>query len=54
MNERDKNREKLEFMLNEWNDEFDKLEAKMRNAGADPKVHYDDVIKELRQHRYKA
>jgi len=54
MSERDKNREKLESLLDNWNAEFDKLEVRIRLAGADPKVDYDEVITELRQHRYKA
>ncbi len=53
MSETDKNREKLEFLLDNWNAEFDKLEVNIRLAGADPKVDYDEVITALRQHRYK-
>ena len=41
MSERGKNREKLESLLDKWNAEFDKFEAKIR-AGADPKVYCDD------------
>jgi len=54
MSESDKNREKLESMLDIWNAEFDKLEVNIRLAGADPKVDYDEVITALRHHRYKA
>jgi len=54
MSERDKNREKLESMLDKWNAEFDKLEVNIRLSGEDPKVDYDEVITALRQHRHKA
>ncbi len=54
MSERGKNREKLESLLDKWNAEFDKLEAKIRKAGADPKVYYDEQITVLRQHNHNA
>jgi len=47
-------REKLESLLNNWNAEFDKLEVKIRMAGADPKVDYDEQITVLRQHNHNA
>jgi hypothetical protein len=53
MSERGKNREKLESLLDKWNAEFDKLEAKIR-ASADPKVYYDEQITVLRQHNHNA
>ncbi len=52
MSERDKHREKLESILAKWNADFDKLDARIRNSGADPKVYYDEVITGLRQHHY--
>jgi len=53
MSETDKNREQLESMLAKWNADFDKLEARIRSSGADPKDDYDEVITVLRQHSYK-
>ena len=52
MNERIINREKLESMLANWNADFDKLDARIRSAGADPKDEYDEVITALRKHHY--
>jgi len=54
MSESDKYREKLKSLLDKWIAEFDKLEEKIRKAGEDPKVDYDEQITALRQHRYKA
>jgi len=54
MSESDKYREKLKSLLDKWIAEFDKLEAKIRKADADPKIDYDEQITALRQHRYKA
>jgi hypothetical protein len=51
MSERDKYTEKLKPLLDKWNAEFDELEAKIREAGADPKADYDEVITALRQFR---
>jgi hypothetical protein len=51
MNEKDKYLEKLKPLLDNWNAEFDELEAKIRMSGADPKDDYDEVITALRQHR---
>ena len=54
MSELDIYKKKLEFLLDNWNAEFDKFEARIGKAGADPKVEYDGVISALRQRRYKA
>ncbi|MFZ2634376.1 MAG: hypothetical protein WA081_19070 [Desulfosalsimonadaceae bacterium] len=54
MNQNDKYREILEPLIDNWNAEFDKLEAKMKMSGADPEADYDEVISALRQHRRKA
>ena len=51
MQGRDRYKEKLDSLLDNWNADFDKLEAKLRNAGADPTADYDDVITALRRHR---
>ena len=51
MNEKDKYMEKLKPLLDNWNAEFDELEAKIRKSGADPKLDYDEVITALRQYR---
>lgn len=53
MNEKDRYKEQLEPLIDNWNAEFDKLEAKMKMAGADPTADYDEVILALRQHRNK-
>jgi len=54
MSERDKNREKFESMIANWNADFDKLDARLRIADTDPTDDYDEVITALRQYRYKA
>jgi uncharacterized protein YdcH (DUF465 family) len=51
MSESDKYREKLKSLLDKWIAEFDELEAKIRNACANPKVDPDEEITALRQHR---
>ena len=50
---RDNYSEELEYQINKWNIEFDILEDRIRRAGADPKVDYDEVITALRQHKHK-
>lgn len=54
MGERDKYREKLESLLDDWNADFDKLDAMSRHAGGDSKYEWDEVITGLRQHRFAA
>ena len=54
MSELDTYQNKIEFLLDNWNAEFDKLEARMGKSGADPEADYDGVISALRQHRHKA
>jgi hypothetical protein len=54
MSELDNYQNKIEFLLNNWNAEFDKLEARMGKSGADPEADYDEVITTLQQHRNKA
>jgi len=51
MSEKDKHREQLESMIDNWNAEFDQLEVRIRLSGADPRIDYDEVITALRQHR---
>ncbi len=51
MSEEDIYLDKLKPFLDNWNAEFDELEAKIRMSGADPKDDYDEVITALRQHR---
>jgi hypothetical protein len=51
MSKKDEYLEKLKPLLDNWNAEFDELEAKIRMSGADPKDDYDEVITALLQHR---
>jgi len=54
MSENNKYREQLEPLIDNWNAEFDKLEAQMRKAGVNPEDDYDEVISALRQHRIRS
>ena len=54
MSELDNYQNKIVFLLDNWNAEFDKLEARMGTSGADPEADNDAVISALRQHRHKA
>ncbi|MFH0726757.1 MAG: hypothetical protein V2B19_10475 [Pseudomonadota bacterium] len=45
---------KLDSLIERWNEEFDQLEAMLRDIGADPAADYDDVITSLRRHRNTA
>jgi hypothetical protein len=54
MSELDNYQNKIEFLLDNWNAEFDKFEARIGKSGADPESEYDGVISALRQHRHKA
>lgn len=54
MGETDNYRKKLQSLLDDWNADFDKLDAMLRNAGVDPKHEWDEVVTGLRQHRYAA
>jgi len=47
MSEKDKKREKLESLLDQWSAEFDKSEVKSRIDGADQKVEDDEQIRVL-------
>ncbi len=52
MNELYEYREKLEFLLDNWNAELDKLEDSTGKSGADPKADHDGILSALRQNRY--
>jgi len=54
MSESDNQKDKLKLLLSLWNAEFDKLEAKIRKAGADPKFDANEQRTMLRKHCYKA
>ena len=54
MGESDKQRDNFKLLLNLWNAEFDKLEAKIRKAGADPRFDANEQRTMLRKHCYKA
>jgi predicted nucleic acid-binding Zn-ribbon protein len=41
--------EKLKAQIDEWSVELDKLEAKVKKAGADAKIEYESQLKVLRQ-----
>jgi hypothetical protein len=44
---------RLKFLLDDWNNGFDELEASMSNPDADPNFDDDEVIKALRRRHYK-
>lgn len=50
MREKENYIEKLKPLLDQWNAEFDQLEAMIGKSGADPKIDFDEVIAALRQH----
>ena len=54
MSESDNQKDKLKLLLSLWNAEFDKLEAKIRKAGADPRFDSNEQRTMLRKHCYKA
>jgi hypothetical protein len=54
MSELDNYRKKIKLLLDNWNADFDKLEAGIGKSGANPELEYDGVISALRQHRYNA
>ena len=54
MGESDKQRDKFKLLLNLWNAEFDKLEVKIRKAGADSKFDSNEQGSALREHCYTA
>jgi hypothetical protein len=51
MSERHKYRENLISLLSKWIAEIDKIEAKIRKTGADPKADCAEAIKALRLQR---
>ena len=51
MAERDAYVKKLKAMLEEWNAEIDKLDAKARKADAEAKIRYEEQVSQLRQKR---
>ena len=51
MSEKDKYIEKIKPLLDQWNAEFDQLEAKIRECGTERMLDFDEVIIALRQHR---
>ena len=54
MSESDNQKDKLKLLLSLWNAEFDKLEAKIRKAGADSKFDSNEQGSALREHCYTA
>lgn len=53
MSELDIYREKLEFLLDNWNTEFKKLKAETGRSGAVQDAAYDGIISALQHQRYK-
>ena len=54
MSELDNYREKLEFLLDNWNAELNKSEAETGRPVAAQNAAYDGIISALQHQRYKA
>lgn len=53
MSKMDRNRELLKSLLDDWNREFDEMEASIGNSDGDTNFGFDEVITELRRRHYK-